>query len=241
MSDMVSMANPLWVSLANNQTPRSTQQSVAPALAQPTSEAKSESTSTASLKASVDTLGEMDTLIKLTNVIFQELLMLYYGYDQLSLAGRVQRLQKTYASFELMEGNIKNGGHPPQVTHMLLSRITYAKNTVVTFGAATLPGGLTPQEMKALLSPRDEQGKKDAHYDTAREKLNRAAKEELIKRLPEQLALTQGNQNALHGKQPHTAQRTLAELNGLMMLASKTGETLGDSVPNVESGLLAKN
>jgi hypothetical protein len=95
--------------------------------------------------------------------------------------------------------------------------------------------------MKALLSPRDEKGKKDAHYDTAREKLNRAAKEELIKRLPEQLALTQGNQNALQGKQPHTAQRTLAELNGLMMLASKTGETLGDSVPNVESGLLAKN
>jgi hypothetical protein len=128
MSDMVSMANPLWVSLANNQTPRSTQQSVAPALAQPTSEAKSESTSTASLKASVDTLGEMDTLIKLTNVIFQELLMLYYGYDQLSLAGRVQRLQKTYASFELMEGNIKNGGHPPQVTHMLLSRITYTSD-----------------------------------------------------------------------------------------------------------------
>jgi hypothetical protein len=73
MSDMVSMANPLWVSLANNQTPRSTQQSVAPALAQPTPEAKGDVTPNDRLKASVTTLGEMDTLIKLTNVIFQEL------------------------------------------------------------------------------------------------------------------------------------------------------------------------
>jgi hypothetical protein len=241
MSDMVSLGNPLWVSQANNQTPRATPISVVPALAQPSDTLMGNAIGILKTKATIKELSDTEIVIKITNMIFQELQMLYFGYDELSVPARLQRLQRAYSNLETLGAKIEEGNFSDKVKHMLLFRIKQSQQSIITFGMETLPGGLNPLEMKALLSPRDKNGDKDPNYDRAREKLNRAAKEELIKRLPEKSALTQGNHTASHGKQVDTTQRTLAELNGLMMLASKTGDTLADTVPNVESDQLAKN
>jgi hypothetical protein len=171
-----------------------------------------------------------EAISQLSTAINQEFQWLYNNYNELTLAGRLQRLQVAYVNFGSLLTQVENDSLPDDVKRHWVKQLTSAQTVVVSFGATTLPGGLTPHEMKALLSPQDAKGNKDAHFDAAREKINRAAKQELVKRRNELAAASQSNNQAYHNAQQHDAQHSLAELNGLLMLSGQFGDNFTDPV-----------
>jgi hypothetical protein len=150
-----------------------------------------------------------------------------FNLTYLSYAQRLSKLEGIFGNLNALLQEVEQSDLPEGLKTVWFQAIHSAQAQVLSVGQAMLPGGLSTEQLEALLSETSQPNGSSRLADQARALFDEAAKTELTQQLAQLKGALTSHNTAFETTSLANAKETLTNLHGLLTTAQTSAEVQG--------------